>query len=85
MLPCLKKEFQGECWCLFKYNSLAMKLAYPEEMTFCFKFHVSDDLFSGLLKSSKKKQHLICYRRHPTKAEQYQNNQLIPPIEKGFV
>ena len=62
-----------------------MKLAYTEEMTFCFKFRVSDDLFFGLFKSSKKKQHLICYRRHPTKAGQCQNNQLIPPIEKGFV
>ena len=62
-----------------------MKLAYPEEMTFCFKFRVSDDLFSDLLKSAKKKRYLICYRRPPTKAGQYQNKQLIPPMEKGFV
>ena len=35
-------------------NILAMKLAYREEMTLCYKFGPSDDLFSGLLKSLKK-------------------------------
>ena len=49
-------------------NILATKLAYPEEMILCYKFRPGDDPFSGLLNSSKKKQHLICYRREPTKA-----------------
>ena len=34
-------------------NILAMKLAYREEMTLCYKIRPSDDLFSDLLKSSK--------------------------------
>ena len=49
---------------------LPMKLAYPEEMTLCYEFHPSDDLFSCLLKSSKKKRYLICYRREPTQETQ---------------
>ena len=35
-------------------NILAMKLAFREEMTLCYKIRHSDDLFSGLLKSSNK-------------------------------
>ena len=53
-------------------------------MTFCFKFRVSDDLFFGLLKSSKKKQHLICYKRDHTKAKLTVTViTLIPRMEKG--
>ena len=45
---------------------LAMKLAYPEKMALCCKFRPSDDLFSGVLNSSKKKRYLICYKRDHT-------------------
>ena len=38
------------------------------KMTLCYTFCPSDDLFSGLLKSSKKKQHRICYSRDPPDA-----------------
>ena len=34
---------------------LAKKLAYSEEMTLCYKFRPSDDLFSGLFKLLKEK------------------------------
>ena len=47
-------EINEECSCLgldgTLSNILAMKLAYPEEMTPCYKFRPSDDL----LESSKK-------------------------------
>ena len=33
-------------------NILAMKCAYPEETTLCYKFLPSDNLFSGILKPS---------------------------------
>ena len=33
-------------------NILAMKLAYPEEMTPCYKFHPSDDLLGSLKKAA---------------------------------
>ena len=59
-------------------NILAAKLAYPEEMTLCYKFRPSDGPSSGLLNSSKKKRHLICYRREQTKAGYYLNKQLFP-------
>ena len=44
---------------------LAMKLAYREEITLCYKSRPSDDLFSGLLKSSKKKRHLLLLQKGP--------------------
>ena len=58
---CLLKALIRVC------NILATKLAYWEEMTLCYKFRPSDDLFSGFIKSSKKARYLICYRRDPTK------------------
>ena len=51
-------------------TTLAIKLSLPKEMTqcaVCFVPSASDDLFSGLFKSSKKKRHLICYKRDHTK------------------
>lgn len=54
-------------------------------MTFYFKFRVSDDLFFGLLKSSKKKQHLICYKRDHTKAKLTVTVNLDSPNGKGAV
>ena len=57
-------------------------------MTLCYEFHPSDDLFSCLLKSSKKKRYLICYRREPTQGTQLKNGKylkklLISRMEKG--
>ena len=49
-------------------NILAMKLAYPEKkITLCYKFRPSDDVFSGVLNSSKKKRYPICCKRDPPK------------------
>ena len=60
-----------------------MKLAYPEKATLCFKFRPSDDLFSGVLNSSKKKRYLIRCKRDHTKTELCLNKQIIHPMEKG--
>ena len=66
-------------------NILAMKLALPgKKTTLCCKFRPSDDLFSGVLNSSKKKRYLFCRKRDHIKTVLYLNKQIIPPMEKGF-
>ena len=64
-------NFVGKFLCLDKLWLFQPWSCLSPKKWLCCMFRHSDNLFSGLFKSSKKKRHLICYIRDHTKARLY--------------